>query len=257
MAMSQPEQSLLRQTLAAFATGHLDKDRVMRALVGYDRWFVPAPFATDVLGEAVFDRTILLGTGVDLASVNLTIFSDPEAVLMAYGQPLGPYVGGLPGRSVFAALDDRFESLRVNPASPQDQQWFVGRDAFQVARLWAGAVSLERELAGGVIPHRLMRAYAGYTLLVAKADRTPVLSPMSDGASMCAVAFTAPDRASAFVSRLPAEQQAAVGGATLDGAAMFGHLSQMNVAGLLVNSDEQPATVFVPRADFERVLASG
>src|SRR5689334_12060637 len=118
--MSGQEQNVARQTLAAFAAGRVDKDRVMRTLVGYDGWFVPALFARAAIGDAVFDRTILLSSNFDAAPPDLTIFTDPEAVLLAYGQPLGPFVGRIAGHAVFGALDDRYASLRVNPACPQE-----------------------------------------------------------------------------------------------------------------------------------------
>jgi hypothetical protein len=231
----------------------------MRALVGHDGWFVPALFAHEALGETVFDRTILLGPGSNVQPRDLTIFTDPEAVLLAYGQPLGPYVGYLSGRRVFAALDDRYDALHVNPASPQNEQWFVGHEAFQVAKLWADAVALERALEGAAergFPHAAMRAYGGFTILVAKADRTPVLAPLADGASHCALAFTAPDRCQAYVAKLPPETQSAVEGATLDGATLFGYLTQMSVAGLVVDGDEPETTVFVPRAEFDAILGA-
>src|SRR4051812_35130812 len=109
----------------------------MRALVAHDGWFVPAAFASDALGLGVFDRTVLLGAAPDPPPPHLTIFTDVESALLAYGERLGPYVGGVSGLPTFAALDERFESLRVNPASPRDEQWHVEREAFALGRLWA------------------------------------------------------------------------------------------------------------------------
>ncbi len=255
--MSGQAQNTAREALAAYAEGRADKDRVMRALVAHNGWFVPAPFANGVLGEAVFERTILLGAPADAPPTDLVIFTDPESVLTAYGQPLGPYVGGVRGLRVFAALDDFYESLRVNPASAEQERWIVDREGFAIAKLWVDAVALERNLVGAAergFPHARIKGYRGFTILIATADRTPVLSKLSDGESTCALAFTAPDRAAAFVARLPAETQPSVTTATLDGASLFSFLSQMNVVGLLVNNDEPAGAVFVPRAEFEKVV---
>jgi hypothetical protein len=257
--MSAPGTNLVREALAEYAAGKADKDRVMRALVGHDGWFVPAAFATEALGEKVFERTILLGTQFDAAPDDLTIFTDPEAVLTAYGQSLGPFVGKLPGMRVFRAISDRYESVRINMASPEEERWVIARDGFPIAKLWTKAVALERLLAGAAergFPHREMRAYAGYTVLIANADRTLVLSKLADGVSMCAIAFTAPDRAERFAATLPAETRPAIGTATLDGATLFGHLAQSNVAGLLLNSDDPAGTLFMPRAEFDAVLTA-
>jgi len=258
--MSGPGPNLVRETLAEYAAGKADKDRVMRALVGHDGWFVPAGFAADALGEKVFERTILLGTKFDAAPADLVIFSDPESVLTAYGEPLGPYVGKLPGLRVFRAIGDRYESVRVNSGSPEEEQWVIAREGFPIAKLWTKAIALERSLAATAergFPHREMRAFAGFTVLISNVDRTMVLSKLADGVSMCAIAFTAPDRAERFVATLPDETRPAIGTATLDGATLFGHLAQSNVAGLLLNSDDPGGTLYVPRAEFEAVLTAG
>jgi hypothetical protein len=257
--MSAPGTNLARETLAEFAAGKVDKDRVMRALVGHDGWFVPAAFAAEALGETVFERTILLGAPFDVAPADLVIFTDAEAVLTAYGQPLGPYVGRLPGVRVFRAVGDRYDSVRVNPGSPEEERWIIARDGFPVAKLWTKAVALERSLAGAAergFPHRELRAYAGFTVLIANADRTLVLSKLADGVSMCALAFTAPDRAERFAATLPEETRPAIGTATLDGATLFGHLAQSNVAGVLLNGDDPGGAVFMPRSEFDAVLTA-
>ena len=257
--MSGPGPNLVRQALADYASGKADKDQVMRALVGHDGWFVPTTFATDALGEKVFERTILLGAPADTAPADLTIFTDPEATLTAYGQPLGPFVGKLPGLRVFRASGDRYDSVRVNPASPEAEQWVIAREGFASAKVWAKAVALERSLASTGergLPHRELRAYAGYTVLISNVDRTLVLSKLADGVSMCAIAFTAPDRAERFTATLPAETRPVIGTATLDGATLFGHLAQSNVAGLLLNNDDPGGTLFVPRSEFDAVLTA-
>src|SRR5512144_417161 len=128
--MSSQPQSAVRRALADLASGASDSDRSLRTLVGHDGWFVPAGFARDGLGLAVFERTLLLGPTPDPPSVEFAIFTDVESALTAYGQPLGPYVGGVSGIATFAALDDAFTSLRINPASPSEEQWNVDRDAF-------------------------------------------------------------------------------------------------------------------------------
>jgi hypothetical protein len=101
-----------------------------------------------------------------------------------------------------------------------------------------------------------MRAFRGFTILVARADHTPVLAPVGGGAAHCALAFTAPDRSEAYVATLPPETRAAVEGAAVEGAALFGHLAQTAVAGVLINPDEPAAAAFVPRSEFDEVLGA-
>jgi len=258
--MSAQPSNDVRRVLADFAAGTATKDRVMRALMGHDGWFVPAAFASDALGLGVFDRTILLGAAPDPPPPQLAIFTDVESVLLAYGQSLGPFVGGVSGLLTFAALSEPYSEVRVNPASPREEQWNVEREAFALGRLWASAVGLERELAasrGRELPTSALRAYAGYTILVGVADRAPVFAPLSDGTTHAAIAFTAPDRAESFLARLPSEQRAAVTGAPLDGAALFAHLAGAGIVALLLNSDEPEQTVVIGRADLEALASTG
>lgn len=254
--MLAPQENGARAALTEFANGSSDKDRVMRALIAHEGWFVPAAFAIDALGLGVFDRTILLGAAPEAPPPLLTIFTDVESVLLAYGDALGPYVGGVSGLLTFAALEDALGGLRVNPASPRDEQWHVEREGLAICRLWAGAVALERDLAasaGGELPRKRLREYPGFSILVGKADRTPVMAPLGENGSLVALAFTAPDRAERFLARLPSEQRDTVTGAPLDGATLFAHLAQGNVAGVLLNSDDSASAVLIPGSEIAAI----
>src|SRR5690242_8637647 len=94
---SVPDSSLnaARQALAAYAqcspAAQADIDRVMRALVEHNAWYVPTIHAQRAWGQSSFDE--VLDFPEPTPSGMLTVFTDREAALRAEGYPIGPCGG--------------------------------------------------------------------------------------------------------------------------------------------------------------------
>lgn len=248
------------QALAAFAQlstepTHTDVDRVMRALVEHDGWYVPAALASRLWPRAADSRVDLRGD--QGAGGELHVFTDREAVMRAQRSTHGSYAGGVPGTRLFASLGAPHTALWVNPASPREHQWWVSAGAYDVAHSWAAAVRIERTLAGlapsDPPPVQALRGYPGYQLLHARSTGEPVLVDLPGLAGPAVLAFIAPDRASAFLDRLGSARDDA-DLVTIDGATAFAQVRDSRATAFVLNPGApQPFTL--ARADIEAVAA--
>ncbi|GAA1752442.1 hypothetical protein [Luedemannella helvata] len=248
------------QALAAFAQlgtepAHTDVDKVMRALVEHDGWYVPAALATRLWPRAADARVDLRGDPG--AGGELHVFTDREAVMRAQRSTHGSYAGGVPGARLFAALGAPHTALWVNPASPREHQWWVSAGAYDVAHSWAGAVRIERTLAAlapsDPPPVQALRGYPGYQVLHSHETGEPVLVDLPGLAGPAVLAFIAPDRVTGFLDRLgPPREDAKL--VTLDGATAFALVRDTSAAAFVLNpGSSQPFAL--ARADIEAVAA--
>jgi hypothetical protein len=220
-----------------------DLDRVMRALVAHDDWYVPVEFAELAWGQSTFDHKIRLGNPAQSAVIN--VFTDQESALLATGQPIGHVGGPVTGSTLMQALDDEITALIVNPASPREQQWYIAAAGFEIAATWGTAIEVERALArrgAGPVPVAELLAHR-YQILLERQGHAlaQVYLPEIDGA--VAVCFTASDRAEEFLASLPPVARPLAEITPIAGEQLFETMRGVHAAGLVVNagSDDQTA----------------
>ena len=181
-----------------------DVDRVMRALVSHDEWYVPVLFADRAWGQHRFDRELLFADAEPTQRLN--VFSDPESAQLAHGQAIGVYGGPVPGHQLMRALDPGLDALIVNPFSPREHQWYIAAAGFDIAIAWASAIGVERALASrgnGPVPAVALLGHR-YHLLLERHTHGLAQIPLPDIDGTVAVCFTATDRVGEFVACLPA-----------------------------------------------------
>ena len=139
------------------------------------------------------------------------------------------------GVQIFQNLDNRYGCVRVNPHSPKTEGWYFAQDAFPIAKLWAQVVHIEKALANSsaTFPHAELAAHPGLMVLI-NSQQLPITLTLKQPEGTYAVAFTAPDGYAAFVAKQPAENQANMKSATLDGVTMCRQLDRFDVAGVVI-----------------------
>ena len=121
-------------------------NEVMRALASHKGWLAPALlFAQAGEQELLLDRLVLFGMETRLPPGELWVFTDRAAAerAQAAGALLGPYAADIAGTELFGMLDSRFQIVRVNPYSPNEQGWQFLPGSFELAKLWAQVIALE------------------------------------------------------------------------------------------------------------------
>lgn len=230
------------QILIAYSEGRANANDVMRALVSHRNWLVPALLVAPggeqagVVGNlTMFSAETLLPPG------ELWIFTDREAadLAQASGASLGAYAGGVTGIKLFRSISPDTKTVRVNPYSPREQTWtFSEGSASEVGRIWADAIALEENFEQwrqtGNPDKTAVRNYRAF--LVFNHSSGPVITLPNQGAmSNPAVAFTAPDCADMFLSKLGDEQRTLLHQAVAGGEALMEGAPRLGIDGLLFN----------------------
>ena len=245
-----------RELLKAYSENRATSDQVMRGLAEHKGWYVPAVFAVDRLKSAVSDHTIIFSTEFEAQPNMLLLFTDAVAAHRADGHRIGVFSSAFSGAQIFEALDDRFESMSVNPCSPQAESWFIKRDGFSTANLWGQVVELENALnsdPGSDVLFRRIAAHPGFIILV-NHENLPIDVSLPSLEGKSAIAFTAPDRCDAFMSQRTEAERAQLKRAYLSGTAMCKQLQNFDLAGVLLN----PGTtgVALAKAQFPKICAA-
>ena len=229
------------QMLTEYSEGRANMNDVMRALVSHRGWFVPLVLFAQSGGEnRRVDSILMLSAETLVPPDELWIFTDEEAAKLAQarGASLGSYAGGMAGTELFRVIGPDSQTVRVNPGSPREKTWvFMEGSACEAGGLWAEAVALEESFvewrqAGRPDKEALMnyRAFVLYDHVSG-----PVITlPNQAGMSNPAAAFTAPDCADAFLSKLSEEQRGAMRQVTIDGRSLLENPPQ-GIDGLLLN----------------------
>jgi len=240
-----PSNSLARRALAAYAerspATQADIDRVMRALVEHDDWYVPVLFADSGWGQTNFDQMMLFADGAP--STLLTVFTDQESAVLADGQGIGVYGGPVSGVQLMRALGGSFNAIIVNPASPREHQWYIAAGGFRIAGEWATAIAVERALAergSGPVPATELLAHR-YQLLLDKESNALAQISLPDLDGAVSVCFTAADRAEEFFASLPPGLRGLAEVTPVEGPQLFSMMRGVGSAGVVVNagSDDQ------------------
>jgi len=229
----------VRACLRGFAAKRVSTDQVMRVLMSHDEWLAPvALFAGTGLErgkgaehiEVPGGEVILFSQEYGAPAGVLALFSDREAAerASAAGAALGPYASKVPAAAIFAAIPDRFQSIKINDLGPLDEFWFIGKDAFPLTGLWVEAIAVERALAGpasartGAVAERIAR-FPHYLICVTGEHHALVGLPDFLGHRAAAVVMTAPDCRDAFRAALPSVLLAGMQNAWGDGSSIFAY----------------------------------
>jgi hypothetical protein len=230
------------QILIAFSEGRANANDVMRALVSHRGWLVPATLVAESGEQAgVADNLTMFSAETRLPPGELWIFTDREAadLAQAAGASLGAYAGGVAGTKLFSRISPDAKTVRVNPYSPRERTWtFSEGSASQVGGIWADAIALEENFERwrqtGSPDKTAVGNYRAF--LVFNHTSGPVITlPNQGGMSNPAVAFTAPDCADMFLSKLGEEQRASLRQAVAGGEALMEGARRLGVDGLLFN----------------------
>lgn len=227
----------LAQTLLAFSRKEASAEAVMRALCEYDGWYAPMELALAAFKTNVFEHASLWGAQSQVAPGKLYFFTDRAAGEAALRKvQLGGYVSPLSGATLFANLPSGFSELRVNPANPQEEGWFIAGDAFDLARLWGQAIALEQVFAkkreSANIVDQLID-FPGYTIFTFP-NGSVAYAMGIEGYQNPAMVFTAPDCAALAQEKLGA-QAAALKRVTVSGEALFAAFPRLAVDGMVFN----------------------
>lgn len=246
--MSEPVRMLL-----AYSQGHADTNDVMRALTSHRGWLAPlALFARGGEEHRVVDGILILGAEAQITPGELWVFTDREAALRAQekGAQLGAYAGGMSGTELFRGVPPGTKTVRVNPGSPPEHTWmFQDGGGIEAGMLWADAIALEdgferwRETGE---PDKT--AFADYrAFLTFDHSSGPVITlPGQFGMSNPAVAFTTPDCAGTFLSKLGEEQRAQLRQVTVGGNVLLEQASVLGIDGVVINVFGPGATYALP-----------
>jgi hypothetical protein len=230
------------QMLTEYSEGRASMDDVVRALVSHRGWLVPLAFAAQGAGEKFFvDGMMILSTEAQMPADELWIFTDQPAALTAQekGALLGTYAGGVAGTELFRKINTDVKTVRVNPGSPREQTWiFLDGGGIEAAKIWADAIALEESFAEwektGEPDINAVKSYRGF--LTFDHSSGPIITlPNQFGMTSPAVAFTAPDCAEMFLSKLAEEQRATFLRRTIDGATLLEKAPQLGIDGLIFN----------------------
>lgn len=236
----------LQETLLAYSRKEATKDHVLRALCEHDGWVAPAGFAYVATKSDTYDRVSIFGTESRVPPQKLYLFTDRGAAEAAAEKiQLGPYVMPVHGARLFAALPAGFTELHVNPASPQEQCWFMGGDALPLGALWGQAVDVEQVMTGkreGNLLEMLL-AFPGFTSF-STASGAIATAVGAGGMKNPAMVFTAPDCADTVLEKL-GEQGKSLTRVVTGGEQLFGAYPKLGIDGLLFNPmGPGPAKVF-------------
>jgi hypothetical protein len=230
------------EMLTAYSEGRAGMDEVVRALVSHREWLVPLGFAAQGVEQSLrVDGMMILSAESQMPADELWVFTDQPAVLAAQakGARLGTYAGGFAGTELFRKIGAGVKTVRVNPGSAREQTWmFQDGGGIEAARAWADAVALEESFAAweqsGEPDINAVKSYRGF--LTFDHESGPIITlPNQLGMKNPAVAFTAPDCADTFLSKLTEEQRASFVRRTIDGATLFERAPQLGIDGLIFN----------------------
>jgi hypothetical protein len=242
--MHGPSAQMVKEVLVAYSQGRATRDAVMRSLVGYRGWLVPALWM--ISWRPGSDTLIIYGDTTRLPPGEVWVFTDHDAASLAAnaGAQLGAYAADIPGTEIFRRLDQKW-TVRVNPGSPAEEAWFISRDASALASNWCDAVELEEALAQ--IPHpdpealmKLVLAYKWFVVLLRKSDHG-VVTFTDESRTEVAPLFTTNDNCTNFLDKFSPAEQEQVHSACVVGARVFEAVRENKLIGKVVINAFGPA----------------
>jgi hypothetical protein len=225
-------------SLRGYAAGAVSAERLVRALIEHDGYFVPLAYL-DAIGARIADFVLVLDPAGGPPAGELWLFTD-EAHARRAGQKvsgLGAYAGAFDGVRVFGALDRSLATVRINPLTSVETSWVIERAAVPLARAWARGVALERRIVARTQPggaDRLaaaLRAHDALAVLV-RPGGTLMTATGAAGFRNPALAFTTADCAHALLADAHAH---GLHLSTLDGRSLLAAVREGGHDGLIFN----------------------
>jgi hypothetical protein len=239
--------------LLAYSQQRASMNDVMRALTSHRNWLAPlALFAHGGEPSIVVDGMFILSTETRITPGELWIFTDSDAALRAQtaGALLGTYAGGMAGTELFRNIPPHTKTVRVNPGSPVEQTWILqDGGGIEAGKIWADAIALEdgfEQWRQNGQPDKM--TFINYrAFLTLDHSSGPIITlPGHSGMSRPAAAFTAPDCADMFLSKLSEEQSREMRPVTVDGNTLLEKSSLLGIDGLVINVFGPGATYALP-----------
>ena len=227
-----------REAIDLFVAQRLNGMYLLRIFAAWRSWIVP--------GEEVATHLALRPIVLGDAEPELWLFSDPDAVAAARGQPGAETLAGslitASGAAIFAALTDNIASVKLNPFAGTDL--YYTRAQFARLREWAEIVEVERALANVLRTGEgldIIRNFGGYFVAVNREGlQGLVLVPDDKGRRLAAV-FTARDALEAYLDEYGSPDSLPLG---MAGAQLFTTLRRMPLDGFIVNPEGPAAYGF-------------
>jgi hypothetical protein len=230
------------EVLQAYGQQQAGEDEVMRCLVSYRGWFAPATEIAFHYQRKRVDKLVTFSTATNYPENELWLFTDIEAANRAQsaGAELGSYGGCFAGTELFGNLNPAMDMVRVNPGSPREMTWVIGKGAFTLAQIWAESFLLEERFdqwqsAGQAADTEVLAAHRGFLLFNHPNGYVATLVGAAGLTNGCAV-FTAPDCCKAFLAALSEEQAGSLSRVVADGRQLLDVLPQQGVDGMLFNA---------------------
>jgi hypothetical protein len=236
--------------LNAYKRRRVSMHTLMRAILSHDGWFVPLNWVRRYLPKRKTpDRLLTLSEEGDWPpDGDLWLFTDEEEAYAASesGNALGGYVGPMVGEEVFGALGEGIGEVHVNHAAPPWRALVIEASKLEYVKAWVNAFRLEAILISKpaelepwlraalyIVPLDTQRRHAS----VVRVDNLP---------GNYLAAFTAPDRAYAFVAGLETPARDTTALTILNAEQLFGMASSLSLAGVALNVDAPPCIVLPP-----------
>lgn len=242
--------------LAAYGQERASMNDVMRALTSHRNWLVPLTlFAQSGEQDRVIDGMLVLSTEAQITPGELWIFTDREAAFRAQaaGASLGVYGVGMTGTELFRNVPPNITTVRVNSGSPREHTWILqDGGGIEAGKIWADAIALEESFEQwrqtGTPDKTAVMNYRAFLLF--NHSSGPVITlPNSGGMSNPAAAFTTPDCADMFLSKLSEAQRVEMQQVTNSGERLWETSPVLGIDGLMINIFGPGATYAFPFND--------
>jgi hypothetical protein len=238
------------QMLMAYSQNRANMNDVMRSLTSYRNWLVPLTlFAQSGEQNRVVDSMLILSTEPQITPGELWVFTDREAAFRAQaaGALLGAYANDMTGTELFGNIPPNMKTVRVNPGSPVEHTWILqDGGGIEAGKIWADAIAFEESFEQWRQSGRPDKtAFINYrAFLTLDHSSGPIITlPNQAGMLNPAAAFTTPDCADMFLSKLSEAQRAEMLKVTVDGNTLLEKASFLGIDGLIIN-------VFGPGASY-------
>ena len=230
--------AMITDILQQFSRKEVGSDAVLRALVSHDGWFAPAAYAYTAFKKDHFEKVTLWGSETKLPPGQLWFFTGPEHGEMAQqkGAMLGAYTSPLDGATLFGSLEGSgFVEVKVNPGSPSEQGFFIGKSGFDLVRRWARAIRLEQMLVGKREGNLIDELIDFDGLISFSLPNGAIATAVgAGGLKNPGLVFTAPDSAEKLKASVGAQAQLKM--IVCDGKTLFGRFSTFGIDGFIFNA---------------------
>ncbi len=236
------------QTLAAYSQGRAGNDRVLRALVDHQGWYVPLQLFLKTAEDKSRQKKVVFISAEDrVKESEIRLFTDYASLMRAAAAnaPIGSYAGAINGTELFGLIPTGIKSIRINPYSPVEQTWsFLDETSVEMVRLWSEVIALEEKLKyfqPGKPDLAALSSYHGFiTIVNAETNSIFLIKEFNEEMRIAAPVFTAPDSADRFLASLPPEKSRALKQITINGDTLLNDLPNMKIE----MPNEQPSRSF-------------